>query len=76
MKNKKVKYIIIAIVVIFIGFFSFLIYKNMFAESNDSRNPDIENYELTNDEKNSIKEKLNTIEEVESIDIHTTALVK
>ena len=71
MKKKKKVLIIIAVLTIIIFVFLALIYKNVFAGNDKTRNGDISKYKITNNEKNDIKDKINELEEVESIDIHT-----
>lgn len=70
MKKKTIKYVILAIIIILIFVLSFFIYKNIFADGNTTRYKDIENYKLTNDEKNSAKDKINELEAIKNIDIY------
>lgn len=70
MKKKTIKYVILAIIIILIFILSFFIYKNIFADGNTTRYKDIENYKLTNDEKNSAKDKINELEAIKNIDIY------
>lgn len=70
MKRKTIKYIILAIIIILIFVLSFFIYKNIFADGNTTRYKDIENYKLTNDEKNSVKDKINELEGIKDVDIY------
>ena len=62
MKKKIIKYSIVAIIFILIFILILFIYKNIFAGTESSRYKDIENYKLTNDEINSVKDKINEIE--------------
>ena len=71
MKNKKIKLAIIALVALIIVVLIVLIYFNLFASRNNSRNKNIDNYKLTNNEINSVKDKINELESVDSVDIHT-----
>lgn len=75
MNKKIIKYIIIALVVIIISSFSFIIYKNLFAGSESSRYKDIENYKLTNDEINVVKDKINELDVIKEIDIYTDSKI-
>jgi len=74
-KKKYIKYIIIFIVVLLIFITSFLIYKNLFAGTNSSRYENIENYKLTNNEINSVKDKINELEGVKKINIYTDSKI-
>ena len=75
MKKNMKKIILIAIVVIVIFVLSLLVYKNLFSSSNSSRYDGIENYELTADEINSAKDKLNELGSIEDIDIHINSKI-
>lgn len=75
MKSKVIKYGIIAFILVLIFILSFFIYKNVFAGSNNSRYTDIENYKLTNDEKNIVEEKINELEGIKNIDIYTDSKI-
>lgn len=68
--KKYIKYIVLLIIIIVIFILGFLIYKNMFADSINSRYKDMENYKLTNDEKNSAKDKINELENIKSVKIY------
>lgn len=70
MKKKTIKYIILTIIIILIFVLSFFIYKNIFADGNTTRYKDIENYKLTNDEKNSAKDKINELDGIKDINIY------
>lgn len=70
MKKKVIKYIIISIFIILIFVLLFFVYKNLFAESNSTRYDGIENYKLTNDEINMVKDKINELENIKDIDIY------
>ena len=73
MKNfkKYYKLIVIAVVILIISILGVLIYKNLFQSGDSNRLDGIENYELTKEEINSVKEKFNEIEGISSIDIFT-----
>lgn len=75
MKKKYIKYIIILIVILLISIISFLIYKNLFVGSENLRYEGIENYKLTNDEKNAVKDKINELEEIKKIDVYTDSKI-
>ena len=47
------------------------IYNNLFPNSGSKRLEGIENYNLTSEEVNAVKEKINELENIESIDVHT-----
>lgn len=70
MNKKMIKYIIITIVILIIVVFSFIIYKNIFASSNNTRYEGIENYKLTNNEINDIKDTIKELEKVKDIDVY------
>lgn len=70
MKKRTIKYIILTIIIILIFVLSFFIYKNIFADGNTTRYKDIENYKLTNDEKNSAKDKINELDGIKDINIY------
>ena len=70
MKNKKIKFYLKIIVAIVIFIFLILIYNNLFAGINNSRNKDFSKYKITNNEKNKVKDAIREVDEVESIDIH------
>ena len=71
MDKKKVKQIAIIAGALVIFIFILLIYNNIFAGNKAARNSDYSKYKLTNNEINSAKEKINELENVKSIDIHT-----
>lgn len=56
LKSKKFKYLLILFITLLIIVLSLLVFKNLFSNSNADRFEGIENYKLTNDEINSIKE--------------------
>lgn len=68
--KKYIKYIILLVIIIVIFILGFFIYKNLFADLDNSRYKDIETYKLTNDEKNSAKDKINELENVKSVKIY------
>lgn len=75
MKKKYIKYIIIIVSIILMSILLLLIYNNMFAKSNSTRYEGIENYKLTNDEKNAVKDKINELEGIKSIDVYTDSKI-
>lgn len=68
--KKYIKYIMLLVIITIIFILGFFIYKNMFANSVNSRYKDIENYKLTNNEKNSVKDKIKELEKVKSVKIY------
>lgn len=74
-KNKVIKLIIIFLILAVACLSIFMIYKNLFASSNNTRYEGIEEYKLTNDEKNSVKDTLEQIENVEDIDIYINSKI-
>ena len=75
MKKKLIKYSIISIVIIIICILLFLVYKNLFAGSNGSRYNDIDNYKLTNDEINEVKDKINELEGIDSVSVYSDSKI-
>ena len=75
MKKKLIKPIIIVVLVLIVLLFLILIYNNLFAESNSTRYDGIEKYELTNNEINAVKDKINEINEVSDIDIYINSKI-
>ena len=71
MKKRNVKYIIASIVAVVIFILIILIYKNLFADSNNTRNSDMSDYKLSSEEINAVKDKFNEIEEVDSVKVTT-----
>ena len=71
MNNKKIKLCIKISVVLIVFIFLILIYNNLFAGNSNSRNKDLSKYKITNNEKNSVKDKIKEIEEVKNVEIHT-----
>lgn len=71
MNKKKIKFYSKILVGLVIIIFLILIYNNVFAGGNNSRNKDLSKYKITNNEKNSVKDRIKEIEEVKSVDIHT-----
>jgi len=73
MKNfkKYYKLIVFILVILIISILGVLIYKNLFQSSDSTRLDGIENYELTNEEINLVKEKFNELEGISKIDITT-----
>lgn len=68
--KKYIKYIVLLVILIVIFVLGFFIYKNMFADVVNSRYKDLENYKLTNDEKNLVKDKINELENIKSVKIY------
>ena len=68
--KKYIKYIVLLVIIIVIFILGFFIYKNLFANSVNSRYKDIESYKLTNAEKNSAKDKIDELEKVKSVKIY------
>lgn len=73
--GKIIKYAIISIILIIIIIIGILVYKNIFASVESTRYDGIENYKLTKEEKDSVKEKLNEIENVKDINIYTNSKI-
>ena len=69
---KKIVGILVALVIITL---MALIIKNVFGSSDSSRVKNADNYKLTNNEKNSVKDKLEEIENVESVKIYTNVKI-
>ena len=65
--NKK---IIIALMVVVVLILLSLIYINVFSSKKDNRYKDINKYKLTNNEINSVKDKIKEIDEVKKVDIY------
>lgn len=74
-KKKIIKYSIISIIIVIFAVMCFLVYKNLFAGTENKRFENIENYKLTTKEKESVKEKLNEIENIEDINIYTNSKI-
>lgn len=70
MTKKIIKYSILVIILVLISILGFFVYKNLFAGINNTRYENIENYKLTNDEKNSIKDKVKELEGIKSVDVY------
>lgn len=73
--KKIVKYSIIALVVVLVFISLIMIYKNVFSKTQTDRYEGIENYKLTKEEKSSVKEVFNTIENIDNIKIYTTSKI-
>lgn len=69
--KKHYKLIITVLVILIIAVFGIFIYKNIFQEGVSERLEGIENYKVTKKEINLVKEKINELEGVSSIDIST-----
>lgn len=74
-KNKIIKYSIILGIVLIILIVGFIVYKTLFSSSDSSRFDGIENHKLTNDEINSVKEKVNGLDNVKSVDVYTNSKI-
>ena len=70
MNKKYIKWAVIALVSILIIVLIFLIYQNIFAGNKNSRNKDIDNYKIVNNELNAVEDKIKELEQVKSVDIH------
>lgn len=75
MKKKIVKIIIIFVIVLVIAILSFMIYRNLFKDTSSDRFKDIDNYKLTNDEINSVKGKINELENIDDIDVYANSKI-
>lgn len=71
MKNKIIKWSILGVILVVIIVLVALIYKVLFSSANNSRNTDIGNYKLSNNEINAVKDSITELEEVKNVDIHT-----
>lgn len=65
----------IIFVVLLLCVLSFLVYKNLFVGSNSTRYKDIEKHKLTNNEINSVKDKVNELEDVKSVDVYVDSKI-
>lgn len=75
MKKKPVKYTIMFLVVGLVIVFVFLIYNNLFAESESLRYKDIEKHKLTNNEINSVKDKIKELENIKDVDVYVDSKI-
>ena len=76
MKKKSIIKLIIVLLILIVAFISiFMIYKNLFASSNNTRYDDIEKHKLTNDEKNATKDILKEIENADEVDIYVNSKI-
>lgn len=71
MNKKIIKYIIISIIVVLFAVFLILIYKNIFASTNSNRLENIENYKLSNKEKEATETLFKTNDKVNSVKVYT-----
>lgn len=71
MDKQKRKLIIIIAVTILVFALVLIVYNNVFAGNKTGRNSDISKYEITKKEITAAKDKLNELENVKSVDIHT-----
>ena len=69
--KKNYKLIITVVIIIIVLVLGVFIYKNLFEGSSSDRLENIENYELTKKEINSVKEKINELENIDSVDVYT-----
>lgn len=69
--KKYYKWIIIALVIILISVLTILIYKNLFSQSESNRLDGIENHKITKDEIKLVKESLNELDKIETIEVST-----
>lgn len=67
--KKYYKWILIAVVIIIVSVLTFLIYKNLFSGGNSNRLDGIENYKITKKEINLVRQSLNELDYIESVDI-------
>lgn len=76
MKKKKIIKLVIIFLTIAIACLSiFMIYKNLFASSNNTRYDGIEEHKLTNDEINSTKDILKEIGSIKEIDMYVSSKI-
>ena len=75
MKKNRKKIIIIALIVVLILVLLFLVYNSLFSSSNSTRYDGIENYELTKKEISSVKDKLNELDNVKSVDVYINSKI-
>lgn len=69
-KSKSIARIIILAIVLIIVCLLFLVFNMLFSSSSSKRLDGIENYELTNNEKNAVKDKISELENIESVDVY------
>lgn len=72
MKKKYIKLGIIAAILVIIGVLIFVIYKNLFADSNATRNSELSKYKITSTEIKDAKAVIKKIEDVKSVKIYTS----
>ena len=70
MKKKTVKCILLVAVVIFVFILILSIYNNLFAGGESLRYKDINKHKLTNNEINSVKDKVNELDNIKDIDVY------
>ena len=75
MKKNKKKIIIITVIVVLTSVLLFLVYNSLFSSSNSTRYDGIENYELTKKEISSVKDKLNELDNVKSVDVYINSKI-
>ena len=71
MKKNNIKIIIVSLIILIIAILLFLIYENLFADHGSARNNEFSNYNISDNEINSVKDKIKEIEQVKEVDIHT-----
>lgn len=71
MKKKIVGIIVALVILVLIG----LIFNNLFGKSNSPRVKSTDKYTLTNNEKNSVKDKLEEIDNVDKVEIYTNVKI-
>ena len=75
MVKKIIKYSILVIILVLISILSFLVYKNLFEGVNNTRYENIEDYKLTNKEKDSVKAKIKELEGIKSVDVYVDSKI-
>lgn len=69
-KSKNIARIIIIVIVLVIVCLLFLVFNMFFSSSSSKRLEGIEKYELTNNEKNAVKDKISELDNVKSVDVY------
>lgn len=72
---KYIKYMILVVIILIISILCFFIYKNVFANTANSRYKEIEDYELTKEEKKSVKDKINELDNVKKVDVYINSKI-
>lgn len=73
--KKNIKYTLLALIIIIFFVIGFMVYKNLFAGTISNRLEGIKEHIITNNEKNSLKDKLNELENIDSIDVYTNSKI-